>query len=83
MIPPRVRVFSVSTITEVSGCSRTKLWRRNWRGRMGADVLELIQKDRAENGVSPLSAEMQEEVLAALAAVEDAKLARNTERRAA
>ena len=83
MIPARVRVFSIDTIMQITGLSRTTLWRRNYRGRLGADVVGFIQKDRADAGIPPLTDVMEAEVLAALVSVEDAKIARNAEKHAA
>lgn len=79
MIPARIRSFSVPTIKEVVGMSRTSLWRRKQRGRLGMDVVRFLQEQRAAAGLPALTPEAEEDVLFALAAVEDARLAKATE----
>ena len=44
VIPARIRSFSVPTIKEVVGMSRTSLWRRKQRGRLGMDVVRFLQE---------------------------------------
>ena len=75
-IPARVRIFSIATIIEVTGWSRTSLWRRKQRGRMGTDVVGFVQRQRANEGLPALSPEAEQDLLTALVAVEDARAAK-------
>ena len=75
LVPASLRVFSNSTIDIVSATSRTSRWRRYpamGKSRRGADVVALMQQERAENNLPPLS---EDEILTALVKVEDARLA--------
>jgi hypothetical protein len=73
MIPARVRAFSIPAIKQVVGLSRTTLWRKKQRGRLGVDVVRFVQDQRKTDGLPPLSEEEVAELLAALVAVEDAR----------
>ena len=80
MIPPRIRSFSTSTIEVVTGYSRTTLWRRKHHGRLGVDIIRFVQQDRAADGLPPLTPDVVETMLATLAAVEDARIAKAAEK---
>lgn len=71
MIPATIRVFSTNTIIKVTGWSRTVLWRRDLRGRLGVDVVRFVQQQRANEGLPALSEKEVKDLLAALVAVED------------
>jgi hypothetical protein len=73
MIPATIRTFSIPTIKQVVGMSRTTLWRRKQRGRLGVDVIRFMEEQRRQSGLPPLPPEAAEDVLTALAAVEDAR----------
>jgi hypothetical protein len=75
VIPARVRSFSITTIMQVTGWSRTSLWRRKQRGRLGVDVINFVQRQRANEGLPALSPEAEQDLLTALVAVEDAHAA--------
>lgn len=80
MIPARIRNFSVDTISKVGGWSRTTMWRRGYTdGRLGVDVLRYMQGERAAAGLPPLEPDVQEEILTALATIEDARNAKAAE----
>lgn len=83
LISPKIRSFSTTTVEQVAGWSRTTLWRRKYRGRLGTDVIGYIQSDRARCGLPALSDVEVAEVLAALVAVEDARIAKAAEQVAA
>jgi len=76
VIPARIRIFSDATIRVVTGLSRTTRWRRRQRGNMGADVVRFMQQQRTEAGLPALD---EKDILDALVAVEDARLAERAE----
>ena len=76
MIPPRIRSFSTATIEEVTGFSRTTMWRRRYLGRLGVDIIRFVQQNRADAGLPKLSREVEETILATLAKVEDERIAK-------
>lgn len=78
IIPARVRIFSDNTIQQITGLSRTTRWRRNQGGRLGLDVVEYVQKDRELRGLSPLPKDAEKDILIALVAVEDARIAKQS-----
>ena len=74
VIPARIRSFSIPTIKSVLGLSRTTLWRRKQRGRLGMDVVRFVQEQRAATGLPALTPDAEADLLAALATLEDERI---------
>jgi len=80
VIPARIRSFSTTTVEEVTGLSRTTLWRRKYTGRLGVDIIRFFQQDRTAAGLPKLAPDVVETILATLAKVEDDRIAKASEK---
>jgi hypothetical protein len=76
VIPASIRNFHVSPVCDVTGWSRTKFWRKKIKlPAAGTDVVRFMQHCRKEEGLPPLTAAEEADVLIALVVREKAYLA--------